>query len=90
VFSILAAVDALVNSVRLGAALLAIPRPDLLLVQNPPAIPTLPVAWMIARLRRARFVIDWHNLGYSILALRLGRRHVVVRLARWVVIALEE
>jgi beta-1,4-mannosyltransferase len=84
VFSILAAVDALVNSVRLGAALLAIPRPDLLLVQNPPAIPTLPVAWMIARLRRARFVIDWHNLGYSILALRLGRRHVVVRLARWV------
>jgi beta-1,4-mannosyltransferase len=28
-------------------------------------------------------VIDWHNLGYSQLALRLGRRHVAVRLARW-------
>ena len=83
VFSVLAAVDAMVNSVRLGAALLSIPRPDLLLVQNPPALPTLPVAWVIARLRRSRLVIDWHNLGYSMLALQLGRRHMAVRLARW-------
>ena len=30
-----------------------------------------------------RFVIDWHNLGYTILALRLGRWHPAVRLARW-------
>jgi beta-1,4-mannosyltransferase len=58
-------------------------RPDLLLVQNPPSFPTLQVAWIVARLRRARLVIDWHNLGYTILALRLGRRHVGVRLARW-------
>ena len=28
-------------------------------------------------------MIDWHNLGYTILALRLGRRHLAVRLARW-------
>ena len=33
--------------------------------------------------RGARLVLDWHNLGYSILALRLGRRHLAVRMARW-------
>ena len=30
-----------------------------------------------------RFVIDWHNLGYTLLQLRLGRWHPAVRLARW-------
>jgi beta-1,4-mannosyltransferase len=54
-----------------------------MLVQNPPTVPTLQITWIIARLRGARLVIDWHNLGYTILALRLGRRHPVVRLARW-------
>jgi beta-1,4-mannosyltransferase len=28
-------------------------------------------------------VIDWHNLGYTVLRLRLGRWHPAVRLARW-------
>src|SRR6202158_1096425 len=83
IYGLLAAVDALRTGVRLGSTLLKIPKPDLLLVQNPPAVPTLQVAWIVARLRRVRFVIDWHNLGYTILALRLGRRHIAVRLARW-------
>lgn len=83
VYGLLAAIDGVRASIRLGAALMRIPRPDLLLVQNPPALPTLHVAWIVARLRHVRLVIDWHNLGYSILALRLGRRHVAVRLARW-------
>jgi beta-1,4-mannosyltransferase len=82
-YGLLAAVDAVRASVRLGACLMRIPKPDLLLVQNPPALPTLFVAWVAARLRGARFVIDWHNLGYTMLALKLGRRHPVVRLARW-------
>jgi beta-1,4-mannosyltransferase len=64
-------------------ALMRIAKPDLLLVQSPPALPTLHVVWLVSRLRRIRVVIDWHNLGYSILALRLGRRHLAVRLARW-------
>lgn len=83
VFAVFAAIDAVRTSLVLAVALLRLERPDLLLVQNPPALPVLPVAWLVARLRGARFVIDWHNLGYSILALRLGRRHVAVRLARW-------
>lgn len=83
VYGFLAAIDAVRTSVVLLMALMKRPRPDLLLVQNPPALPMLPVTWLVARLRGARFVIDWHNLGYSILALRLGRRHFAVRMARW-------
>ena len=82
-FGLVATYDAFRASLRLGSVLMLIAKPDLILVQNPPSIPTLQVAWIVARLRGARFVIDWHNLGYTILALRLGRRHVVVRLARW-------
>lgn len=62
--------------------LLRIPRPRTILVQNPPAIPTLAVALAAARLRGARLVVDWHNFGASMLALRLGARHPLVRLAR--------
>jgi beta-1,4-mannosyltransferase len=82
-YGLMAFIDAIRAGGRLLTVLLRIPKPDLVLVQSPPALPTLPVVWLAARLRRARFVIDWHNLGYSILALRLGRRHPAVRLARW-------
>ena len=58
-------------------------RPDTVFVQNPPSIPTLLVAFAVARLRAARFVIDWHNYGYSMVALRLGERHPAVTLHRW-------
>ncbi len=57
-------------------------RPDVILVQTPPAIPTLVVAWAIARLRRSRLVCDWHNLGWTIMADRYGAGHPVVHLAR--------
>lgn len=82
-YGVLAVFDALRAGLRLAVALFGIPKPELLLVQNPPAIPTLQIAWLVARLRRVRLVIDWHNLGYTMLALRLGRRHFVVRFARW-------
>ena len=43
---------------------------DCVLVQNPPAVPLLLVAYVYCRIlrlrgRSARFVIDWHNLGYT-------------------------
>ena len=53
-----------------------------LLVQNPPSIPTLMIASMMCWLRKTRLIIDWHNTGYSILALRLGPRHPMVRIAK--------
>ncbi|MFI5179386.1 MAG: glycosyltransferase, partial [Vicinamibacterales bacterium] len=82
-YAIGAVVDGARLSVRLAMTLLRLPTFDLLLVQNPPALPTLPVVWFVARIRHARLVIDWHNLGYTMLALRLGRRHIAVRLGRW-------
>jgi len=67
----------------LWVLLLVVPRPDVMLIQNPPAIPTLFVALLVARLRAAKLVIDWHNFAYTMLALKVGRQHPVVQLARW-------
>lgn len=58
-----------------------LPRPDVVLVQTPPAIPTLLVALLVARTRGARLLVDWHNFGDTMLALTLGEVHPVVRLA---------
>jgi beta-1,4-mannosyltransferase len=68
--------------VRLLWLLIAARRADVVLVQNPPAIPTLLVALVAVRLRSAKLIIDWHNFGYAMLALRLGPEHLVVRAAR--------
>ena len=75
--------DAMRVSFRLWRTLRRLRRPDLVLVQNPPAFPTLAVTWFSLRRRGMRFVVDWHNLGYTLLQLRLGQWHPAVRLARW-------
>ncbi|CAK7264679.1 mannosyltransferase [Sporothrix epigloea] len=54
-----------------------------LLVQNPPSIPTLAVAALVARLRGTRLLIDWHNYGWSILAGTRGPEHPFVGVAKW-------
>lgn len=58
-------------------------KPDLLLLQNPPGVPALALMLVCARLRSARLVVDWHNFGYSVLALKLPAESVPVRLTRW-------
>jgi beta-1,4-mannosyltransferase len=75
--------DATRLSLRLWRTLRRLPRPDLVLVQNPPAFPTFAVTWWSLRGRGVQFFIDWHNLGYTLLRLRLGQWHPAVRLARW-------
>jgi beta-1,4-mannosyltransferase len=67
------------QAMRLFHILMRIPKPDLILVQNPPAFPALSVVWLASRLRGARFVIDWHNLSHTIAAVRLGERHRAVK-----------
>jgi len=64
---------------RLFVMLMRLPKADVLLVQNPPAVPTLAVAWTVARLRGSRLVIDWHNLSHTVAAVRLGETHRAVK-----------
>lgn len=45
-----------------------IAKPSYILCQNPPAIPLLAVALLVSVLRRSKVVIDWHNYGYTWLA----------------------
>jgi beta-1,4-mannosyltransferase len=78
-FVALSAARAVIQSARLSAMLFRLPKPDVILVQNPPAVPTLSVAWTVARLRGAKLVVDWHNLSHTILAVRLGNDHRAVR-----------
>uniref|UniRef100_A0A4W6E2K5 Chitobiosyldiphosphodolichol beta-mannosyltransferase n=1 Tax=Lates calcarifer TaxID=8187 RepID=A0A4W6E2K5_LATCA len=54
-----------------------------LLLQNPPGLPGIAVAWLVCVLRGSRFIIDWHNYGFTIMALSHGQRHPVVRVAKW-------
>jgi beta-1,4-mannosyltransferase len=53
-----------------------------LVLQNPPSIPTLAIASIICFLRATHLIIDWHNFGFSILALKLGSSHRVVKFAK--------
>ncbi len=82
-YTMAALMDATRLSYRLWRALRALTPPDLVIVQTPPQFPTLFVASLALRRRAVRFVIDWHNLGYTLLRLRLGRWHPAVRFARW-------
>lgn len=56
---------------------LSLPAPTLVLTQTPPPLPTLAVSWMLARLRGATWVVDWHNDGAAVLALSMGRHPLV-------------
>ncbi len=55
-------------------------RPGTLLVQTPPAFPTLLAGAIAARILGARLIVDWHNYGYTMLALRTGANHQLVHL----------
>ncbi|KAK0540216.1 mannosyltransferase [Tilletia horrida] len=84
-FIVVAPLKILIQSTSLfwALAVKVHPPPELILVQTPPALPTLFIVRFVAWLLRARVVIDWHNLGYTILGLRLGASHPLVRLAAW-------
>jgi beta-1,4-mannosyltransferase len=68
-------------SMRLAWLLSAATGPfDVAIVQNPPALPALPLALVAARARGARVIVDWHSRTAAMLGLRLGRGHAAVRL----------
>jgi beta-1,4-mannosyltransferase len=82
-YALAAVFDTLRVSLRLWRLLRRIAAPDLVLMQNPPAFPTLAVSWWTLHRKNVRFVVDWHNLGYTVLRQRLGSWNPAVRLARW-------
>ncbi|CAF2512632.1 unnamed protein product [Rotaria sp. Silwood2] len=59
-----------------------LPKPDLICVQNPPSIPAIFATFLMAKIRGARLIIDWHNYGYSMLALKHGFKHWIVHLCQ--------
>ncbi|CAI9787848.1 unnamed protein product [Fraxinus pennsylvanica] len=61
-----------------------IPAPDVFIVQNPPSVPTLVGVKWASWLRHSIFIVDWHNFGYTLLALSLGRSSLFVSLYRWI------
>ncbi|KAJ9610795.1 mannosyltransferase [Cladophialophora chaetospira] len=61
-----------------------------MLVQNPPSIPTLLIASAVSFFRRTRLVVDWHNFGYSILALKFGNEHPLIRVSKLYEVALSK
>ncbi|KAF2088654.1 glycosyltransferase family 33 protein [Saccharata proteae CBS 121410] len=62
------------------AMLFMTPPAKYMLVQNPPAIPTLLVGQLVCYLRNTSLCMDWHNYGHTILALKLGPSHPLVRI----------
>lgn len=78
-------------------ALFNIRRPDTILCQNPPGIPTLFVCYVYCLLfKRCKFIIDWHNYTYTILSLSndatandssstisINPQRRIVKLAKW-------
>ena len=60
--------------------------PNFILMQNPPTIPTLVVAYLYTLTHRGtKLVLDWHNYGFSIMELSLeSQRHPLVKLAKYI------
>lgn len=42
------------------------PTADIIILQNPPIFPTGFIVSLICFMRKSKFVIDWHNLSYSV------------------------
>lgn len=76
-------------------ALFSIRRPNVILCQNPPGIPTLFVCYAYCCLFvRCKFIIDWHNYTHTILSIAASgdggtgagierREGVIVRISKW-------
>lgn len=56
--------------------------PKLVLVQNPPSVPTLAIVYLFSRFVSTKFVIDWHNYGFTILSLNKGENNMLVKICK--------
>jgi len=64
--------------------LIRVEVPDVIIVQNPPSIPTLPAVYFYKLIFGSKLIVDWHNYGFSILSLSLRPSHPLVRWMRFI------
>ena len=55
---------------------------DIILIQNPPSIPAAVASIILSFFSGSIVCIDWHNLGFSMFAERLGTSHLLVQLVK--------
>uniref|UniRef100_A0A8D0HAK6 Chitobiosyldiphosphodolichol beta-mannosyltransferase n=1 Tax=Sphenodon punctatus TaxID=8508 RepID=A0A8D0HAK6_SPHPU len=72
-----------VQAMQLFCTMLKIDKPAYILLQNPPGLPSIGVAWVVCLLQRSKLIIDWHNYGYTIMSLTHGESHPIVQIAKW-------
>ncbi|KAJ8251025.1 hypothetical protein GJAV_G00216290 [Gymnothorax javanicus] len=73
----------ILQSVQLFFVLMKIHSPAYFLMQNPPGLPGIAVTRLVCLLRGSKLIIDWHNYGYTIMALTHGEKHLIVKIAKW-------
>lgn len=59
--------------------LFKIPKPNYLILQNPPGVPTIFICLIVCYIRGTKFILDWHNYGYTILKVN-NRNCLIVNL----------
>ena len=62
--------------------LFKVPKSKFILVQNPPGIPAILVCKIVSMLRGSKFIIDWHNYGYTIMSVN-KRNKLLCKIAYW-------
>jgi beta-1,4-mannosyltransferase len=63
---------------------LGIQRYEIVLIQNPPALPAFFVAWFVSFFNGAKIILDWHNLGFSIYEHGLkSKTHPLVQITKF-------
>ena len=70
----------MMDVVQLCVALL-IRKYDVVFMQNPPSIPVMAIARICSWIRGGKMVIDFHNFGYTMLAMKFGNDHLFVKIA---------
>lgn len=70
------------QSLSLLIALFSVKKPNYILCQNPPAIPTLFICYFYCLLMRSKLITDWHNYGHTILAITSSPKSKMVSIAK--------
>jgi beta-1,4-mannosyltransferase len=60
----------------------SVKKADVVMMQNPPGIPALALCYLYCKVVKAKFIIDWHNYTWTIMALDMSPNSLIVRLAK--------